>query len=43
MRAAGVLLLALLAGWLVTAYWQSVKPLPQGTHVAGTVCPVAAR
>jgi len=37
-----LVLLALLAGWLVTAYWQSVKPLPQGTHVAGAVCPVAA-
>ena len=37
-----LLLLALLAGWLVMAYWQTVKPLPQGTHVAGPVCPVAA-
>jgi phosphatidylserine/phosphatidylglycerophosphate/cardiolipin synthase-like enzyme len=37
-----LLLLALVAGWLAMAYWQSVKPLPQGTHVAGPVCPVAA-
>ena len=37
-----LVLLALVACWLGTAYWQSVKPLPQGTHVAGAVCPVAA-
>ena len=37
-----MLCVALLAGWLAMAYWQSVKPLPQGTHVAGAVCPVAA-
>ena len=33
---------ALVLGWLVMAYWQTVKPLPQGTHVAGPVCAVAA-
>jgi phosphatidylserine/phosphatidylglycerophosphate/cardiolipin synthase-like enzyme len=33
---------ALVAGWLVMAYWQSTKPLPQGTHVASAVCPVPA-
>ncbi|HEY2808606.1 MAG TPA: phospholipase D-like domain-containing protein [Steroidobacteraceae bacterium] len=37
-----LLLVALVAGWLVMAYWQTVKPLPQGTHVAGPVCPAAA-
>jgi phosphatidylserine/phosphatidylglycerophosphate/cardiolipin synthase-like enzyme len=37
-----LVLLALVAGWLVMAYWQSVKPLPQGTHVASALCPVAA-
>jgi phosphatidylserine/phosphatidylglycerophosphate/cardiolipin synthase-like enzyme len=37
-----LLLVALLAGWLGMAYWQTVKPLPQGTHVAGPVCAVAA-
>ena len=37
-----LVLLGLLAGWLAMAYWQSVKPLPQGTHVASAVCPVAA-
>ena len=37
-----LVLLALVAGWFAMAYWQSVKPLPQGTHVAGAVCPVAA-
>lgn len=41
-RVRRLVLLALVAGWLVMAYWQSVKPLPQGTHVAGSVCPVAA-
>ncbi len=41
-RVRRLVLLALVAGWLVMAYWQSVKPLPQGTHVAGPVCPVAA-
>ncbi len=40
-RARRLLLLVLVAGWLGMAYWQSVKPLPQGTHVAGPVCPVA--
>jgi phosphatidylserine/phosphatidylglycerophosphate/cardiolipin synthase-like enzyme len=37
-----LLLLALVVGWLATAYWHSVKPLPQGTHVAGPVCEVAS-
>ena len=37
-----LVLCVLLAGWLAMAYWQSVKPLPQGTHLAGAVCPVAA-
>jgi phosphatidylserine/phosphatidylglycerophosphate/cardiolipin synthase-like enzyme len=41
-RVRRLLLVALLAGWLVMAYWQTVKPLPQGTHVAGPVCPAAA-
>ncbi len=37
-----LLVVALVAGWLVMAYWQTVKPLPQGTHVAGPVCAAAA-
>lgn len=41
-RVRRLLLVALVAGWLAMAYWQTVKPLPQGTHVAGPVCPVAA-
>lgn len=41
-RVRRLLLVALAAAWLVMAYWQTVKPLPQGTHVAGPVCPAAA-
>lgn len=39
-RVRRLVLLGLVAGWLAVAYWQSAKPLPQGTHVAGAVCPV---
>jgi phosphatidylserine/phosphatidylglycerophosphate/cardiolipin synthase-like enzyme len=37
-----LVLFALVAVWLGTAYWHSTKPMPQGTHVASALCPVPA-
>src|ERR1700761_1210876 len=37
------ILLALVALWLATAYWQTNKPLPAGVHVASPWYPIAAR
>jgi phosphatidylserine/phosphatidylglycerophosphate/cardiolipin synthase-like enzyme len=37
-----VVLLGATAAWLAMAWWQLSKPLPQGTHVASALCPVAA-
>ena len=35
-------ILALLLLWIVTACWNAMKPLPEGTHVRGASAPVAA-